>query len=101
MAKKSSIAKNQRRIALSEKHREARKALRKTSVDLTLSDDERWEATKKLQSMPRNGSPCRVVNRCYMTGRPRGVLRKFGLSRIAFRELALSGKVPGVTKSSW
>lgn len=101
MAKKSSIAKNERRKEKSNRQWEARRALRKKSVDMTLSDEERWEASKKLQTLPRDGSRARVVTRCYMTGRPRGVLRKFGLSRIAFRELALDGKIPGVTKSSW
>ena len=101
MAKISAIEKNKRRIALSNKHRLARKELRAKSIDPKLSDEEREAAFLKLQKMPRNGSPIRTVNRCKMTGRPRGNLRKFGLSRIAFRELALDGKLPGVTKSSW
>ena len=101
MAKKSSVAKNERRKAKSAKQVEVRRALRKKSVDMTLSDEERWEASLKLQTLPRDGSRSRVVSRCYMTGRPRGVLKKFGLSRISFRELALDGKIPGVTKSSW
>lgn len=101
MAKLSSINKNNRRRALSTKHYKARKELRAKSIDTNLSDDERQAAFLKLQKMPRNGSPIRVVNRCAITGRPRGNLRKFGLSRIKFRELALTGKIPGVTKASW
>jgi len=101
MAKVSAIHKNMRREALAAKHGPIRKKLRKQSVDLNLSEEERWEAMMKLQKMPRNGSPSRVVNRCRLTGRPKGVLKKFGMSRIAFRELALQGKLPGVTKSSW
>jgi small subunit ribosomal protein S14 len=101
MAKLSSINKNNRRRAISEKHREARKALRAQSVNMNLSDEERAAAFLKLQKMPRNGSPIRVVNRCALTGRPRGNLKKFGLCRMAFRQLALDGKIPGVTKASW
>lgn len=101
MAKLSSINKNNRRRALSTKHYKARKELRAQSIDPKLSDDVRQAAFLKLQKMPRNGSPIRVVNRCLITGRPRGNLRKFGLSRIKFRELALTGKIPGVTKASW
>ncbi|OFZ14019.1 MAG: 30S ribosomal protein S14 [Bdellovibrionales bacterium RBG_16_40_8] len=101
MAKLSSINKNNRRRALSTKHYKARKELRAKSLDQRLSDDERQAAFLKLQKMPRDGSPIRVVNRCEITGRPRGNLKKFGLSRIKFRELALMGKIPGVTKASW
>jgi len=79
----------------------ARKELRKQSLDLSLSEGAREAAWLKLQKMKRNGSISRWVSRCHITGRPRGVLRKFGLSRIAFREMALDGKVPGVTKASW
>lgn len=101
MAKLSSVNKNERRKELSTKHYKARKALRARSLDPKLSDEEREAAFIKLQKMPRNGSPIRVVNRCKLTGRPRGNLRKFGLCRMKFRELALTGKIPGVTKASW
>jgi small subunit ribosomal protein S14 len=101
MAKLSSINKNNRRRATSTKHYKARKELRAQSLNPKLSEEERQAAFLKLQKMPRNGSPIRVVNRCAITGRPRGTLRKFGLSRIKFRELALAGKIPGVTKASW
>lgn len=101
MAKISAVEKNNRKYALSTKHYKTRKELRKASVNMNLSEDERFEAQLKLQKMPRNGSPSRVVRRCQITGRPRGHLRKFGLSRIAFREMALRGLIPGVTKASW
>ncbi len=101
MAKLSSINKNNRRREKATKHWKARRELRAKSLDLKLSDVEREAAFLKLQKMPRNGSPIRVVNRCAITGRPRGNLTKFGLSRIKFRELALRGKIPGVTKASW
>ena len=80
---------------------QVRKALRAQMVDPKLSPQERWEAQVKLQKMPRDTSPIRTVNRCFLTGRPRGYLRKFGLSRIAVRELAYKGQLPGVTKASW
>ncbi len=101
MAKLSMINKNNRRKALSTKHFKARSALRAQSLDTKLSDEDRAAAFLKLQKMPRDGSPSRVISRCAITGRPRGNLRKFGLCRIKFRELALMGKIPGVTKSSW
>jgi len=101
MAKKSAIEKNNRKMKQAAKQGPIRAKLRKQAVNMNLSEEERWEAQSKLQRMPRNGSPSRVVNRCRLTGRPRGVLKKFGLSRIAFRELALDGKLPGVTKASW
>ncbi len=101
MAKLSSILKNDRRRALATKHYKARRDLRAKSLDPKLSDDDREAAFIKLQKMPRNGSPIRTVNRCRITGRPRGNLQKFGLCRIKFRELALMGKIPGVTKASW
>jgi small subunit ribosomal protein S14 len=101
MAKLSSINKNNRRRALATKHYKARKELRALSLDPKLSDEDKATAFLKLQKMPRDGSPSRVVNRCLITGRPRGNLKKFGLCRIKFRELALTGKIPGVTKASW
>jgi small subunit ribosomal protein S14 len=101
MAKLSSINKNNRRMEKAKKQNAYRKQLRAASVNANLSDEERAEAFLKLQKLPRNGSISRVVRRCQLTGRPRGHLRKFGLSRIAFRELALQGKIPGVTKASW
>lgn len=101
MAKKSAIEKNNRRKALAAKYEAYRRELRKKVVNPNLSDEERFEAHIKLQKLPRDTSRIRTVNRCYITGRPRGNYRKFGISRIAFREMALRGLIPGVTKASW
>jgi len=101
MAKLSAIHKNERRRALAEKYGRYRTELRKKANNPNLSDEERAAARLKLQKLPRDTSPTRVTVRCYLTGRPRGNFRKFGLSRIAFRQLAHKGLLPGVTKSSW
>jgi small subunit ribosomal protein S14 len=101
MARKASIEKNNKKKALSTKFYKYRAELRAKAVDFKLSDEDRDAARKKLQSLPRDTSPNRVITRCELTGRPRGNYRKFGLSRIAFRQLALDGKLPGVTKASW
>lgn len=101
MARKSSIEKNNKRKKLSKKFGKLRIELREAAVNMKLSDDDRVAARKKLQDMPRDTSPNRVITRCELTGRPRGNYRKFGLSRMAFRQLALDGKLPGVTKASW
>ena len=78
-----------------------RNALRARAKDISLSEQERWESQIALQKLPRNSSPSRVRSRCTLTGRPRGVYRKFGLGRNKLRELAMEGQIPGVTKSSW
>lgn len=101
MAKKSIIVKNNKKAALANKQRELRKKLRKDVRNINLTDDERFNAQLKLQRMSKFGSDVQVRNRCELTGRGRGFLRTFRLSRIAFRELALRGMIPGVTKSSW
>ena len=101
MAKKSSVLKNNYRKELSNRYRKYRAELREKSVNMKLSDEERQEAQLKLQKLPRDTNPIRVVNRCMLSGRPRGNFRKFGLSRLAFRQLAHAGKIPGVTKASW
>ncbi len=101
MARKASIEKNNKKKAISTKFWKLRKELRDKAVNLTLSDEERTEARNKLQALPRNTSPNRVTTRCQISGRARGNYSKFGLSRIAFRTLALDGKLPGVTKASW
>lgn len=101
MARLASIEKNNKKKAISTKLWKYRKELRDKAVNFKLSDEDRAEARKKLQALPRNTSPNRVTTRCQITGRPRGNYRKFGLSRIAFRQLALDGKLPGVTKASW
>jgi small subunit ribosomal protein S14 len=101
MAKKSSIVKNNKKKELAKKFFKYREELRDKAVDFKLSEEERTEARNKLQALPRNTSMIRVTTRCEITGRPRGNYKKFGLSRMAFRELALTGKLPGVTKASW
>lgn len=101
MAKKSSIEKNARRRRLSAKFAAKRKALREAVRNLSLPPEERFAAQLKLSKLPRNSAPVRVRNRCGLTGRPRGYYRKFNLSRIALRELASSGQLPGAVKSSW
>jgi small subunit ribosomal protein S14 len=101
MARKSSIIKNNNKKATSTKYYKYRNELREKAVNFKLSEGERTEARNKLQALPRNTSPNRVTTRCEITGRARGNYKKFGLSRIAFRTLALDGKLPGVTKASW
>jgi len=101
MAKKSKIVANKKRAKLVEKYREKRKMLRKASLDEKLTDEQRAEAFSKLAKLPVNSAACRFRNRCEITGRTRGHLRNFKMSRIAFRELANRGLIPGVTKSSW
>ncbi len=101
MARLAKIVSNERRKKLAEKYGERRKELKKVLVDPNASPEEKGDAMRKMQKLPRNSSPIRVRNRCELTGRPRAYLRRFKLSRIQFRELALRGMIPGVTKSSW
>ena len=101
MARKASIEKNNKRKEISARYVKYRTELRDKAVNMKLSDEERFEARKKLQALPKDTNPNRVITRCVISGRPRGNYRKFGLSRIAFRALALDGKLPGVTKASW
>ena len=101
MAKLSSINKNNRRIKLSEKFFKKRTKLKKIIMNKKLSLEERFKAQQKLSKLPRNSAKNRVRNRCQITGRPHGVYRKLKISRIALRDMASSGKIPGITKSSW
>ena len=101
MAKKSAIKKNETRIRKVSLMGKKRKVLKDIIMNKELPLDERFAAQMKLNEMPRDGSFIRVRNRCLVTGRPRGNYRKFKMSRIAFRELASTGQVPGVLKSSW
>ena len=101
MAKKSHVANNQYKIKLSNRFHEKRKMLLEKINNPDLPFDERQQYRLKLEKLPKNSSRIRVRNRCNVTGRPRGVYRKFGLSRITFRELASKGLIPGVTKASW
>lgn len=101
MAKLSSINKNNKRKKMSERDFLKRDALKKVVMNKQLSLEERFNAVLKLASLPRNGASVRVRNRCELTGRSRGYLRKFKLSRICVRTLANDGKLPGVKKASW
>ena len=101
MAKKSSIDKNNKRNKLIEKFKNKRLELKRKIKDKKLSIEERLQIQFKLDDLPRSSSRVRHRNRCELTGRSRGVYRKFGLSRIKIRELSLDGKLPGVIKSSW
>ncbi|HEX3954126.1 MAG TPA: 30S ribosomal protein S14 [Stellaceae bacterium] len=101
MSKKSSIEKNAHRAKLSKQIAPKRARLKAIARDKEAAPEERFEAQLKLSELPRNSSVTRVRNRCSLTGRPRGYYRKFKLSRIAVRELASSGQIPGMLKSSW
>lgn len=101
MAKKSMINKNERRKALVDRYAERRAALVAIVKDPNSSFREKLDAQEAIAKLPRDSAKIRVRNRCVMTGRPRGYYRKFGLSRIALREEALKGNLPGVTKASW
>lgn len=101
MAKISKIVKNEKRKKMVAKYADKRLALKKIINNPDSAPEQVDEAIMKLQKFPRDASPTRVKNRCSQTGRPRGYLRKFGISRIALRELALQGQIPGVVKSSW
>jgi len=101
MPKTSAIERNKKRETLVEKYKAKRAELKAILANPESSDEDFFAAQKKLAKLPRNSSPVRVNNRCKLSGRPRAYIRKYGVSRIQFRELALSGKIPGVTKSSW
>ena len=101
MAKRSAIEKNHKRQRLVEKNAARREAVKAVANNKALAPEERFAASLKLAQMPRNGSKVRVRNRCQLTGRPRGYYRKLKISRIGLRELASSGQVPGMVKSSW
>ena len=101
MAKKSSIEKNNNRKNIVKKFKDRRSSLKKQIMKKDLSMEERFKIQSKLNDLPRDSSKIRVRNRCELTGRSRGVYRKFGLSRIKIRELSMAGSLPGVVKSSW
>lgn len=101
MAKNSMKAREDKRAKLVAQYAEKRSALKAIISDVNTSEDDRWDAVLKLQSLPRDSSPARQRNRCNITGRPHGYLRKFGLSRIKMREAAMRGEVPGLKKASW
>ena len=99
MAKQSMKAREVKRVALADKYFAKRAELKAIISDVNASDEDRWNAVLKLQTLPRDSSPSR--NRCRQTGRPHGFLRKFGLSRIKVREAAMRGEIPGLKKASW
>lgn len=101
MAKKSVVERQKKREVLVQRHFEKRMKLRKAVVNMALSEEERNQAKIALNKMPRDTSAVRLRNRCKLTGRPRGNYRKFGMCRHSFREFALSGNIPGMTKASW
>ena len=101
MAKQSSIQKNITRRSIVKKFNNKRQSLKKQIMKKDLSIEERFKIQSKLNELPRDSSKIRIRNRCRLTGRTRGVYRKFGLSRIKIRELSMSGALPGVVKSSW
>ena len=101
MAKTSKVAKNNKRLETSNFYYEKRRELLKIIKDPDSSYDDKREAQKKIGKMPRDASATRHGNRCQVTGRPRGTLRKFGMSRNTFRHLALKGELPGIKKASW
>jgi len=105
MAKESMKAREVKRAKLVARYAEKRQALKKIIATADVSTEEgamaAYEAARKLQSIPKNANPIRLHNRCKLTGRPKGYIRQFGLSRIQFREMASAGLIPGVKKASW
>ena len=101
MAKTSAIQKNLKRIKLSKKYEKKRNELKKIIKNKKLDLSERFNAQLKLNKLPNNSAKIRIRNRCEVSGRPHGVYRKLRISRIALRDMASSGKIPGMTKSSW
>jgi len=101
MAKLSVINRQEKRVKLVKKFAAKRAALVKIVNDQSISEEDRFQARLKIQALPRNANPTRLRNRCAITGRPRGVYRKFGLGRNKLREIAMRGEVPGMVKASW
>jgi small subunit ribosomal protein S14 len=101
MAKVSMVQREYKREKLVNKYAKKRATLKAIIINLNKSDEERWDAQVALQQLPRDASPVRQRNRCNITGRPHGYLRKFGLSRNKLREHAMSGDIPGLVKASW
>ncbi|AVY93459.1 MULTISPECIES: 30S ribosomal protein S14 [Microvirgula] len=101
MAKLALINREEKRVKLAAKFAAKREKLLAIINNASLSDEERYAARLQLQQLPRNASPVRQRNRCAITGRPRGVFRKFGLARNKLREIAMRGEIPGIVKASW
>ena len=101
MAKTSAVVKNRKRMRMAKKFELRRARLKAIAQDRSLPAEECFAARLKLAELPRNSAPVRIRNRCELSGRPRGYYRKFRISRIALRDLASQGQIPGMTKSSW
>jgi len=101
VAKLSLINRDAKRVKLAAKYAAKRAELQAIVDDSSKTDEERYQARLKIQQLPRNANPTRQRNRCMVTGRPRGVFSKFGLSRMKLREMAMRGEIPGMTKASW
>ena len=101
MAKKSAVEKNKNRVRMAQRYAGKRARLKAVASDRSLPAEERFAARLKLAELPRNSAPVRVRNRCELTGRSRSYYRKFKLSRIALRDLASAGQIPGMVKASW
>jgi len=101
MAKKAMVERERKRQKLVQRYAAKRQALKDVANDDSRPMEERFKARLKLAQLPRNSSPTRLRNRCDLTGRPRGFYRRFRLSRVALRELASTGQIPGMTKASW
>ena len=101
MAKKSKVVREQKLIKKVQKYASIRSELKNIIKDINAPLEEKRVAVAKLDKLPKSSSRIRIRNRCFKTGRPRGVLRRFNLSRIVFREMALKGEIPGITKASW
>lgn len=101
MAKKSMVNREVRRLRTVQKYAAKRAELKAIIANVNASDEERMEAQRKLQALPRDASPSRLRNRCRVSGRPHGFYRKFGLARNKLREAAMRGDVPGLVKASW
>ena len=101
MAKTSMIERDKKRRRLAKKYEARRARLKAIAADQSIPAEERFAARLKMEEIPRNASPTRIHNRCDLTGRPRGYYRKLRMSRIALRDLASNGLIPGMVKSSW
>ena len=101
MAKKSAVERNKKRRKMAAKFASKRTRLKAMTQDSSLSMEDRFQAHLRLAQLPRNSAPSRIRNRCEVTGRPRGFYRKLGMSRIALRDFASQGQIPGMVKSSW
>lgn len=101
MAKLSAVNRNKKRVKMAARYAPKRAALKAKAENMSLPPEERFAARMKLAKLPRNSAPTRIHNRCEMTGRPKGYYRKLKVSRIALRDLANFGQIPGMTKASW